>query len=132
MPYSILRQMDNRNDYEKLISGHKYFGDIANLFVFKNRLYFTFEEPDFNTSISRYHAVLNMDNRKLEIYDSNYHFLPVPVIYNMLGCGNDFMVYSSHPNVISEEGIEFLKNKGYTVHSGDNPILLLFYLNDLK
>ena len=132
MPYSILRQMDNRKDYEQLISGHKYFGDIANLFVFKDRLYFTFEEPDFNTSIRRYNAILNMDNRKLAIYDSNYHFLPIPVIYNMLGCGNDFIVYSSHPNVISEEGVEFLKNKGYTVHSGDNPILLLFYLNDLE
>ena len=130
MPYNIIVNMENTEDYDKLISDKKYIGDISNFRINDKYFYFSFNETGFNVVVSKYNCFYNYLSKETFIYKNPFiESMKYPVSTNLLFASDSLLVYPLNLMVMTDDSFPLLsKELNADIQFDSNPILVMVSL----
>ena len=131
MPYNLIVNMEDMEEYDNLVSDKKYLGDISDFKINDKYLYFSFNETGFNVSVSKYNCFYNYQSKETFIYKNPFiESMKYPVSTNILYASDSTLVYSMNLMVMTDGSFTFLSEELKTdIQFDSNPVLVIVNLN---
>lgn len=127
MPYEQIIQLENMDEYDKLITGKRYLGNISNGKINQNSFFFSFCETGFNVNVFTYNGFYNFSTKEMNVYKSPFiASINYPISSNLLYASDDMLIYPIYPEVLTEDSFDILsKVLSEDIHYDSNPILAI-------
>jgi hypothetical protein len=128
--------------YHKFIEQEKYVGNIQNLYIHGDKLFFSFWERLGNNRLKSYHVFASLTNDFEPVifnykinFGNNVGISPLPEI---LGLSDNKLIYQINPNILDDRLINALKeSRGLEesaykeeITSDSNPVLVMYQLRN--
>jgi hypothetical protein len=130
MPYDIITNMDNMDEYDKIISDKRYLGDISGFKINNKCFYFSFRETGFNIATTKYNCYYNYQIKQTSIYKNPYiDSVNYPISTELLYASDSILIYPMDLMVLTDDSFTVLsKNLSIDLHFDSNPVLAIFSL----
>lgn len=135
-PYTDINSLQ----YLDCVERNEYIGNINNLYIHGDKLFFQFSEHfgRNNTRIQSYYAYSSISDLKTTLYEVNLKHsenIPISPLPDIIGLSMNKLIFQINPNILNNDRLMELINKmvqtyGYTtkIDFESNPILIMYEL----
>ena len=103
MPYDMINEMESIEEYDKLVSGQNYLGNISKCFINQDKIFFSFTESGLGV-VNNYNCFYEIESKVGHIFKNPFmSSAKYPILTNLLYSTNNILVYPIYPSVFSED-----------------------------
>ncbi|MDD3037192.1 6-bladed beta-propeller [Bacteroides sp.] len=126
MPYDKIIEMDNKEEYDKLLSGKTYLGDISRCFINKNRIFFSFIESGLGI-VHSYNCFYNIKSKKGYVFNNPFMAsVKYPISTQLLYSTDTMLIYPVYPSIFTDDSLtELSKSLSADIQFDSNVILAI-------
>ncbi len=133
LPYAKIHEITDEEYFANLKNQNDYLGDIVNVNLYKNKLYFSFS--NISGASYRYSTIFDIENNKTDVISgfrkytsataSNYSFESLTLTEPIATC-SDGLIYPVSPYSLSANDLfEIGKQSPFKIDKEANPILFI-------
>ena len=131
MPYDKIIEMENKEEYDKLLSGKAYLGDINRCFANQDRIFFSFMESGLGI-VHSYNCFYNIKSKEGHVFNNPFMLsVKYPVSTQLLYSTDTMLVYPVYPSIFTDDSLaELSKSLSTDIQFDSNVILAICSLKE--
>jgi hypothetical protein len=127
LPYDKIIKIKEMDRYDEVIGDKRFLGDISNVKINNNSIYFSFSETGFNVAGASYNCFYNYLIKKTSIYKNPFiNSMDYPVSTQLLLATDKELVYCIDLSVLTDDSFAVLSKQIATdIQFDSNPVLVV-------